>query len=205
MVASKRERIIGLVTAGVLAVLALDRLVLTPLTDRRTRLGEDIAKAELELQEADGLFKNNKRMTQKWNVMLAGGLKSDVPESQVQALHALRDWAQESGLPPLMLLKPDRVDTQKQFQIVTIKATAAGSMRSISEFLWRIQESDIPLRVTDMQISTRKEGTDDLMLQLGLSTLCLAPEPTPGGGGGGGGRPGQSVASAGTLGREGTR
>jgi hypothetical protein len=205
VVASKRERIIGLVTAGVLAVLALDRLVLTPLTERRNELDAKLAAAQLELTKADGLFTNGRRLTRTWNAMLDGGLKSDVPAAEGQALHALRDWGQEADLPQFKSLKPERVETQKQFRVVTIRLSTTGSMRSISEFLWRVQEADIPMRVTDMQINSNKEGTDDLTLTLGVSTLSLAPDETPAGGG----RQGQSVASAaaaaGTFAREGTR
>ena len=193
MVASRRERVIGLVTAGVLALLALDRLVLTPLTDRREQLAAELVAAEAERQRADQVILNGKRANKRWDTMLAGGLKDGVPEAESQALHALGDWANDAGI-TLTSLKPQRVERREQFDIVTVRATANGSLRSIGQFLWRLQTADIPMRITDMQVSSRKEGTDDLSLQLGVSTLALAPEaPTAPGGGA---RAGQSVASA---------
>jgi hypothetical protein len=47
------------------------------------------------------------------------------------------------------------------------------------------------VRVTDMQLSSKKEGTDELAIQLGISTVYLAPEdktPKPAAAGSGGGR-----------------
>ena len=210
MIASKRERIIGLLTAGVLVVLALDRLVLAPLTERRRTVEAQVEEARADVQLAEVLLDNRGRMDELWDAMLAGGIKAEVPEAESQALNALRDWAKDAGV-TLTSLKPDRAETAQHFRVVYVGATCTGSMRSITEFLWRVQTTQIPMRVTLMQISARKPGTDDLSLQLSVSTLCLAPpaDPAkPGGGGGGRGRPGSSVASAGTaaaFGREATR
>jgi hypothetical protein len=50
-------------------------------------------------------------------------------------------------------------------------------MAQISRFLWRIQAATIPVRITDLQITSHKEGTDDLALVLGIGTIYPAPEP----------------------------
>lgn len=185
MIASKRERIIGLLTAGVLAALALDWLVLTPLTDRGRQAAAEVEAARAELDLADVLFANGDRLNRRWTTMLAAGIKADVPQAESQALNALRDWAQDAGV-SLASLKGERVENGEHFGVVLLRATCTGSLRSISQLLWRVQTADIPLRVTDLQLVTRKEGTDDLTLQLGVSTLCLAaptdPLKPPGGG-----------------------
>ena len=196
MVASRRERVIGLVTAGVLAVLALDRLMLSPLMERRTRLGDELAAAQSELQDADVRFTRGVRLNRDWNAMLTGGLRSDVPAAEGQALRAMEDWAAEASV-KVRSMAPARVETQKHFRVSTIRASVAGSMRTLGEFLWRVQTADIPMRVSDMQITSNKEGTDDLLLQLSVSTLSVAPEATPAPGGA---RPGPSVASAAAAG-----
>jgi hypothetical protein len=76
-------------------------------------------------------------------------------------------------------------------------------MRQVGQFLWQVQTSAIPVRISDMSISTRKENTDDLELALGISTIYLSPDgakdnpvpPTPAGttgqAGGQGGRNGR--------------
>jgi hypothetical protein len=46
--------------------------------------------------------------------------------------------------------------------------------------MWQVQTSKVPLRVTDLSITTRRDGADDLTLDLGISTLYLPPEPTKG-------------------------
>ena len=168
---------IGLATGAVLALLAVDQVVLSPLLAARRQASLDVADARLELQQATGLVENGPRMNDRWAQMVAAGLTSDPFEAQSRTLHALREYAQGSGL-SLTSLKPDRTDREKQFLRITLRATATGSMRSVSSFLQRVQASDLPLRVSDLQVSARKEGTDDLLVQLGVSTICVAP-PQP--------------------------
>ena len=49
-------------------------------------------------------------------------------------------------------------------------------MEQISQFLYRIQMANFPIRVSDITINTHgKEGTDDLAMNIGLVTAYLAP------------------------------
>ena len=48
-------------------------------------------------------------------------------------------------------------------------------MSRAGQFLYALHTSNIPLRVGDLQISARKEGTDDLQIQLGVATIFEAP------------------------------
>ena len=182
---SKRERIISLVTGGVLGFLALDYVALSPLLDRRSRVEAAESTATVAHARAEQLIDNAPRMNARWKSMIDAGLKSEVTEAESQALRALHDWAQDAGL-TLLSLQPDRVQRaggsgaqqqqDKSFQHVTLRASGTGSMRSVSRFLWRVQTAEIPLRVTDLQVNARKEGADDLLLNVAVSTLVLSPE-----------------------------
>jgi hypothetical protein len=175
MILSKRERYIGIATAAVVALLALDRFVFTPLMERRTRVQNDITLAQLELDRATLLFNNSRTVNKRWGEMLDGGLKTDASPAESQVLQAVQEWAREAGLN--MSLKRERTDKANQFQQITLRAAANGNMSAVSRFLYRLQTARIPVRVTDILLSsTRKEGTDDLSLTLGISTIYLAPQ-----------------------------
>ena len=100
----------------------------------------------------------------------------------------MRDWAQEAGL-TLWSMKPERLDQEDDLREIMFQAAATGPMSAVSRFLWRIETTSIPLRVKEVQLSSRREGTDALSLQLRVSTLYLSAEqlgtekdaqPTPG-------------------------
>jgi hypothetical protein len=118
-------------------------------------------------------------MNQRWREMIAAGMKPEVTESESQALRSLYDWAQSSGV-SLQSLQPDRLERplkQKEFRQVNLRASGTGSMNAVSRFLWRVQTASIPMRVTSLDMNSRKEGVDDLSVTLTVSTLVYAPPP----------------------------
>ena len=54
--------------------------------------------------------------------------------------------------------------------------SGTGTVKQIGNFLYKIQTASIPVRVTDVQVNSKKEGTDDLIIQIGISTVYLAPD-----------------------------
>ena len=54
------------------------------------------------------------------------------------------------------------------------------------KLLWSLETATIPVRVNDMQVTPRREGTDDLTIRLSVSALCMPPDagakPPPGAG-----------------------
>ena len=180
MILSKRERYITIATAAVVALLALDRFLFAPLLERRTQLQSEITLAQLELDRVTRLFTNSRNVNRRWGEMLDSGVKTNASAAESQVLQGVHDWARESGL-NMSSVKRERTDRVKQFQQITLRAAANGNMSAVSRFLWRVQTSRIPVRINDLTISsTRKEGTDDLALTLGISTIYLAPEPKKG-------------------------
>lgn len=182
MIATKRERIILLVTLAAVGLFVLNWFVIDPLFVRLDKAETDLSASTIKLQESRNYRDNAPRYERRWREMVAAGLKSDASESEAQALRALNGWALDSGL-VLSTLQPDRAEASKQqkdFQQITLRVTGTGSMRAVSRFLWSVQTSSIPLHPADVQISSRKEGSDDLTLTLAVTTLALAPaSPKP--------------------------
>ena len=176
MILSKRERYIGIGTGAVIGLLALDHFLFTPLLDRRAQLSSEIELAQHKAERASRLFANSRAVNQRWGQMLDAGVKTDASAAESQVLQAVHDFARESGL-TITSVKRERTDRVKDFQQITLRAVATGNMSAASRFLWRVQTARVPVRLADLQITTRKEGTDDLTLTLGISTIYLAPEP----------------------------
>ena len=179
MILSRRERYIVIATVIVVGFLALDQLVLTPLFDRREELELKTTQRLKELERANALFTNRTRLNRKWNEMTGTSLQADGSTAESQIIRAVDDWAKQSGL-NLSSVKPERAEKEKQFMKITFRANATGNMAAISRFMWSLQTSKAPIRVTDLSITTRRDGFDDLSLDLGISTLYLPPETTKG-------------------------
>ena len=178
MVLSKRERYVLAATIVAVAALVLDRFIVTPFLKRRA---DTATEKEILLREMDiavNQFARRKRMEREWKEMLQSALASDVSQAESQILHAVRNWAQESGL-TLSSVKPERVPQEGDMQEITFQAAGTGPMRSVARFVWQLETASLPLKVTWLQLGSRKEGADDLSLQVRISALYLPAGPEP--------------------------
>jgi hypothetical protein len=46
-------------------------------------------------------------------------------------------------------------------------------MRDVSQFLWQVETSSLPVKIKDIQLGSRNENADDMSLQLRLSAIYL--------------------------------
>lgn len=174
MVLNRREQRMAILTGMVAAALLLDLLVVSPYLDRRQSLARDRADAATKLSDADDIFTRQRHLRPVWMDLQRGGLQSDGSSAESQSLNAILRWAQWSGV-ELAALKPERTTQEAGFQVISFHVTANGPMSAVSKLLWSVETPAIPVRVNDLQIAPRKEGTDDLSVQLSISTLCQPP------------------------------
>jgi hypothetical protein len=169
MVLTKRERTIALAALITAAVLALDRIVFSPLLARLDKLHADEKLYTDQLTNANALFQRHEAKQARWDGMVADGLKSDAADTEDALDHAVYEWAQASGL-SLKWCTPER-PSQKDRSEVVLYVAGTGRMSAVAQFLFRAQTSKLPVRPEDVEIATRREGTDDLTLTLHLSGL----------------------------------
>lgn len=175
---STREKWVGVGAVVLLGALMLDQLLLSPLLARLQAADTEIAETQRLQLRAQQVFQNATRARRKWSDIAGKSLTADASSAESQLLNRVRDWSQGADL-SLSSLKPERTEKEKDFEKATIRATGNGSMQQIARFLNSVHTADIPVRISDLQITSRKEGTDDLQLQVGISTIFVPPqEPT---------------------------
>lgn len=175
VVLTKREQYIAYGTGAALALLALSYFVLAPYFAARHDRGVRLAAVEKQDRAAENLFKQQQRMQRVWLELKNGGLKTDPAEAESQMLHALGDWAAESGV-NVAGLRPEQQKPDGRFLQISFHITGTGPTAAAAKLLWRIETAVIPVRVNEVQLTPRKEGVDDLQIQISVSTLCLLPE-----------------------------
>jgi hypothetical protein len=176
VVLSKRERYIGIATGLVVGVLVLDWMVVEPLLAKKDALDADIATNVEDLDRMTKLFRTNRDVSHRWAQVASGQIQQNPSEAEGLVQNAVREWAQDSGV-SLSSVTPSRSDKEKDFQKITFRAAASGGMQQMARFLYRIQYANIPVRVTDLTLSSHREGgaNDDLTLSLGLTTIYQPP------------------------------
>jgi hypothetical protein len=174
---SKRETYIGVAAVVAVAVLAADRLVITPVLDAKEALEVERDRLVLQMEEASRLFERRRLMARKWRELTAGGLTDDPAEAESRLFHATHDWAEDVGL-TLSAQRPERTDQDGRVHQIKFMTSGSGRMEAVARLLWRMETTELPLRISEVQIGSRRDGADDLSLQLMASTLYLEPEAT---------------------------
>lgn len=172
MVLSQRERYVLIATVAAVALFLGDRYVLAPILSHQARLDEKKQSLVGQLEHATALFKGRKGAEARWKEMTAGGLKADAAEAESALLHSIREWSQEASL-TLSAVRPERAAAKGKVTEVIVLVNGSGPMSAVSRFLWRLQTSAVPVKIVEMQLSARREGADDLSVQLRLSALYL--------------------------------
>jgi len=171
MVLSKRERNIAVATLIVAVGLVLYEFALTPILAQLDRLRADENYYTGKLANATQLLLHRETAETRWNQRVADGLRSDAAATEDALDHAVVEWAQASGL-TLKSCTPERT-VQKDRPEVVLYVVGTGRMSAVAQFLFRVQTSKLPVEPEDMEISSRREGADDLTLTLHISGLYL--------------------------------
>ncbi len=173
MILSKREKYIALTALAAILLVSADRLILTPWLEHR-RLAQQEQETMLDLLERGRLLISRRRQfSENWGEVLGSSLPESQGQAESQILHALRNWAQEATM-PLTSIRPERLVEHEDMRELVFLVVGGGSMEKIAKFIWLLESSNLPVRVTEMQMTARTDGHDDLTVQLKISTLFMA-------------------------------
>ncbi len=175
---TRRERSIATLTGIAVAALVLYQFMIDPKLVEIETLDAQIDTATTDLDLADSLFNQSRSANRRLAEMAGSGLRRTDASAESELLNRTRQWAQEAGISGWGI-KRERTEKERDFNKITFRANGTGGMRQIGQFLYRLQTADIPVRVSDMTINSRKDGTDDLAIVLSISTIYLSPDDAP--------------------------
>ncbi|HEX7009443.1 MAG TPA: hypothetical protein VF184_05645 [Phycisphaeraceae bacterium] len=171
---SRRERMIGLAALIAVALLAADRLLLSPLLEKREAMAMERAALTEELDRALLLMRSRREAMSQWRRMTDEALIQDQAAAESRLLHALRTWSRQSRL-SLHTVQPERAHSEHGMQVIALRAGASGDMAAVARFLFLAESADdLPLRIERLRLAQGQQG-DQLTLELRLSTLCRSP------------------------------
>jgi hypothetical protein len=184
MAMTSRERYISLAVLVAAGLFVVDRLILSPYLERRRTLADEMTQRDQSLNEAQQVLGRERQLRLIIKGMGAS-LRSDSSTVEGQLLHLLYDWQQQAGVAGASFQRVHAIEAHG-FTHLKYQISAGGSMPAIAMLVYRVETAPIPLRVDDLHVTPKKEGGDDLQVQLVISTLGrtgLTPvdrTPTPG-------------------------
>jgi len=171
---SRREGLIGIAAAVMLAALAGDRFIITPVMDRLGQIEDRKQQLLSEVIDANSLFARRREMETKWRQLSSDGLNSE-SEVESRVLRDLDRWARDSRL-TLTSVKPQRPSAaRKGLKEMTFSVASTGSLEAVARFIWFLEKAPLPIKITDVQLGSADQSGDEMSLQIRLSALYIGP------------------------------
>jgi hypothetical protein len=165
---------------GVIAGLAIIYyVILSPMSAWSADLNKRADTVKKQQDDDQRLIQKRIALSKVYATMQKGGLKNDVSDAQSQMDHAVYDWASQSGviIATASNQGSNSFDPKTGFTQVGYQVTCTGTTVGVAKLLYQIETAAIPIRIKMVHVGSRKDGVDDLMVELNLSTLCVAPGP----------------------------
>ena len=171
---SQREKYIAMGVGAAILLFALNEIVISPYFDKLKDITKQIDDGENTQRENANLFENQNKLARVWDD-IKPQLKTDDSEAETQALDAALTWATDSGV-VITAVKPERITPVGDFEVIGFHLTGEGNSPAMGRFLLAFESAHIPVRVDEMTLSPIREGTDNLKIELILSTLSQKPQ-----------------------------
>lgn len=186
MVLSKRERRIFWTTLVVMVLLVSDRFVINPGLEALDSVSEEKQRLDAEVSAMWDVLDPNRSTprARQWQEKIENGLLDDPSAAQSSMLHALEEWSEQSRVrltsvtPTPQRSTRDRGLRDRGLRDIVFTIAGKGDMASIGEFVWLIEQTSKPVKITNLTLGSTNASGRDLTLSLKLSLLYLAEEET---------------------------
>jgi hypothetical protein len=169
MVLSKREQMIVVVTAIAFGLLLGNKFVYEPFSEKRTALVDERDKLAKELEDVKLLMQRRDRDKAKYRQLTTDGFKDDA-DADNRVSKALNEWADKCGL-TTSATRPERVAGDKDLQEYKWMFSGTGNLSAAASFIWEIERSDMPIKITSMTLGSTSDSGDQMSLTLGVSAV----------------------------------
>ncbi len=172
-----RQQLLGLAAIAVVALLAGDRLLLTPLAASWQARAARVADLKKSVTQGTELLERETALRARWDGMRTNTLSGDASAAENQMLKAFDRWSQESRI-GISSIKPQKRTTD-EFETMECRVEAFGSLSALSRFLYEIEQDPLGLKVEIVEITARDTGGEQLTLGLQVNGLYLNSPAKP--------------------------
>jgi hypothetical protein len=167
-----RQQLLIVVTIGVVALFAADRLVLDPLTKLWKDRQERIAKLRQEVARGK-LQQARERITRsRWTGMMRNTLTNNTSAAEQQVFNAITAWAQNTGVTVNAITPQWKHDTE-DYSTYECRVDAAGNISQLSRFLYAAEKEPLAFRLEAVELASRDKEGQQLSLGLQIEGLVI--------------------------------
>ncbi len=170
-----RQQILTIAAVAIVAIFALDKLVLTPLghawTDRNKRI------KDLRDRVGNGyqLLKREDALRTRWDQMRTNTLPNNQSLAEQILLKDFDKWSKDSGL-GLTSISSQWKHDDNDYMTLQYRIEAGGSLNAVTRFLYEMEKSPTALKLDNVEVSAHDNEGQQLTLGVQVSGLVLATQ-----------------------------
>jgi hypothetical protein len=177
MPTENRQKLLIIVAVAAGALFLADKVILTPLLDAWDSRAKRITSLRSDVARNKALIGRERSIRNHWNDWKAKTLTNDISSAEQQVNQAIDRWAQETGV-MIAAVTPQWKSEADEYQTYECRIDAAGDIRRLSQFLYRVEREPMALKLESVELAARDKEGQQLSLGLQFSALVLNP-PAP--------------------------
>jgi hypothetical protein len=175
MKTDNRQQLLLVATIAVVALLAGDRLIYSPLKNLWQARAKEIKELHGQIRRGLATIKNEQAIHGTWDQMRTNTLPNNQSGALEQISKAFHDWAEESGA-SLNGVTPQWKSDSDEYKTVVCRVDASGTLWMLSRFIYDIEKDPMGLKLESVDFSSRDNTGQQLTLGLQVSGLVLTSQ-----------------------------
>lgn len=170
-----RQQFLIIAAVAAVALLAGDRLVLSPLMKAWSKRATCISELQKQITGGRLLLQREQSIRSRWQQMSDNALPANTSAAEQQVFKAIDLWAQDSGV-TISAITPQWKHDSDDYMTFDCRVDAAGDLGKLSRFLYSVERDPMALKLESVELGARDKEGQQLSLGLQLSALVLTPQ-----------------------------
>ena len=172
MVLSKREKLILYGAMAAVVLLGGWKFLFEPVSKRMEKTHQLKISLEQEVNTMNDLLDRRKEIQARWQTHMDNGLGSDPAATESAMWHKLTQWCTDSNF-DLPNITPQRMPNDSAFQEVIFTVSGKGTLEGAARLIWAIEQSEMPVRISSLQLSSPDPSGREIALSMRLSVIYM--------------------------------
>jgi|1048.fasta_scaffold80852_2 hypothetical protein len=175
---AQRQRLLMIVTLAAVGLYIADLVLITPMGRVWSERSARIATLRRQVTEGQALIQRAGGLRDRWNHLRTNALPQEPSQAEQRLLRACDEWAKASGA-QIVDRMPQWKGDDAAYQMLRCRLETSGSLASLTQFLQRLEEGPLAVKLDSLQLMSRDPAGRQLTLGLQINGLVLNPSAKP--------------------------
>ena len=169
-----RQRMLAIVAITIVALFALDRMVLSPLLAGWKNRSAELAKLRKSIEQGNMLIQRESHTRNMWNEIRKSTLPVNASQAEKELLGAFEKWSADSRVSVSSIRPQWKRGATDDYSVLECRVDAAGNLSTLAKFLYSIESSPIAVKMESVEFTARDNNGEQIALGLLISAVRLA-------------------------------